>query len=284
MKTLAEASKNIAATASTTTKNSQICSDGLGTKAGTEITKFQPPRRPTADEIPDILSKVRSIRPWQTRPDDHLARSAAKNLSWTTIPATYDEATYWIARALAHFPRRDATKDAIIISDLAGEISHHGYSLLAVAGVLEMIWKSATEEKPWWPVTGQILQDIAAKSAMYERMRDQLARNQIALPAPQKQEPKPMFDGRKWPDLSEGEREVVHGLLDTTGWETTAGMTLRKIMGVPEGYERPKKEIDLGLPLPQETAGDGCVDFFADKDSEEISSTSTTLPEQNRGI
>lgn len=183
MKRLDEVSQNIAATAMQPGRSSQISSAGSGTRDMTAITTYQPSRRPTADEVPAILTKLHTQKPWQIKPND---RSEIQNglrlLAWANLTATYDELAYWVGRTLSHFNRRDTDKDGVIISDLSGAAVRRGVSLCAAAAVLEEIWIEAKEETgpdgtkypAKFPPAGEILRRMAEKTEFYALIHSRL--------------------------------------------------------------------------------------------------------------
>ena len=160
-------------------------------------------------------------------------KNALKVLAFTTIPANYDEIAYWIARTLAHFPRRDSAKDGVVISDLSGVAVKKGVSLCAAVHVLESIWQEANEENPWFPVTGQILQDMVEKTKSYALQIDRLQNPKVALPPPQKPAEQPdKYGGRKWPDWTENERAAF--LEEIRPYMPSIKRIMKNLYDVPE--------------------------------------------------
>jgi len=241
MKPLAEVLPNIANTVTAPEKNSLICSDGSGTKAGNAITQYQPPRRLQLDEVPDILSKLRQIKPYTIKPDDQKGvQTALKILAWTTIPATYEEATFWITRLLAHYPRIEAAKGGVMLADLSAAIVEEGVSLVAVCAVCEETWRAATSDNPWMPPTGELLKEMKERTQSYLRQQERLANPKPALAPPKPVERDSPYGGRKWPDFTEADRERFWG--EMRDFMPSLQRILRNIYDVPEDATDPMGE------------------------------------------
>lgn len=151
-------------------------------------------------------------------------------MAWTTIPATYDEAAYWIARLLAHYPRRDARKDGVVIADLCAAIVELRVCLVAVYAICDETWREATNENPWMPPSGQILADMQDRTARYRAALSVLTAPP-ALPPASKPEPKRPFDGRVWPDFTAQDKEDFWKIY---GFATPAARaTIVEILQVP---------------------------------------------------
>jgi hypothetical protein len=194
-------------------KKTPTPSAGLGTAGSTALTTNQP--RPQLDEVADILSLARSIKPWQIGPEDQKAATdALKILDYCLIPATYDEAAYWIGRMLAHFPRRDIQGDGVVVADLAGNMVESGVSLIAVAAVTEDAWKAATKKNPWLPPSGEILKDAVDRTKSYQAQADRLRNPRIALapPAPKERAPS-SWDGLAWGEMPVAARSDLWAFL-----------------------------------------------------------------------
>lgn len=244
MKQLGAELPNIVNTAMAQKNLTVTCSDGCGTTDGKKIMPYQPPRRPTLDEVPDILLKLRQVKPYAIKPDDQKAvQTALKVLAWTTIPATYDEAAYWVTRLLAHFPRRDAGKDGIVIADLSGAIVEKKISLVACCAVCDDAWREATDENPWMPPTGQLLKEMQERSESFARQYERLANPPAALPPPKKAEPPPPpYGGRKWPDFTEADKEKFWH--DIKEYMPTLKAMMRRLYEVPDDVAAPDEEHD----------------------------------------
>jgi hypothetical protein len=190
-------------------------SAGSGMGDLTALMTNQP--RPEMDEVADILSLVRSIKPWQIQPEDQkAAQDALKILAYCLIPATYDEAAYWIGRMLAHFPRRDIQGDGVVIADLAGSMIEEGVSLVAVAAVTEDAWKAATKKNPWLPPSGEILKDAVNRSKSFYWQHDHLCNPRPALASPVTKEAAPAsWDGLDWENMPVTVRADLWAFLTT---------------------------------------------------------------------
>lgn len=91
-----------------------------------------------------------------------------QTLAAAIVPIHRDQAQAYITRFLAHYPGRDVTKDAIIISDLTFQLVKRGASAYAVFEVLEGYWTNSTSEKPFLPATGSILNACLGRTTMYQ--------------------------------------------------------------------------------------------------------------------
>lgn len=188
MKQLSENVTNILTNATPQTAKQLTPAHGLTQKAekdGQMSTQmYKPPRRPTQDEAVRVISKLSSLRLWQIKhTDTSEAREAMKVLAWALIPATYEEASYWMTRLMGHYPRMDTDSKAVVVGDVCAAVVKDSISLCAVAYVYDSLWKRCTKEDPWPPQAGQI------RNEMLERMdlwRDYYARFSTpkALPVP----------------------------------------------------------------------------------------------------
>lgn len=165
--------------------------------------------RPQPDEVRDILWKLSTIKLWQIRPEDQKdAKNALSALAWATIPATIDEAVYWLTRLIAHFPRRDATKDAVVVADIAADMFDAEVSLVALVASCDEIRKGATKKDPWFPPSGEILSLAKEKTKHYHQAKSRLeAPQRPALPAPAPKERERMpWEDQKFEDMPEDVR------------------------------------------------------------------------------
>ena len=120
------------------------------------------------DQVADILSKLSSMQYWKIPlTDQKAATNALKMLDSISMTVTYEQATMWIAKLLAHFPRRDVTKDQIIVSDLAAELVNCDVSHGALAYVYKETWRNADNENPFFPPAGQILLECMEKDKSF---------------------------------------------------------------------------------------------------------------------
>lgn len=203
MKTITEAAQEALLKVSEDTRDTALqpgkrtptVSDGSGTKDLTAPGTFQ---RPGPDEARDILWKLSTIKLWQIRPEDQKdVKNALSVLAWATIPATIDEAVYWLTRLIAHFPRRDATKDAVVIADLAADLFDAEVSLIALVATCDALRKAATKKDPWFPPSGEILSQAKETTKMYKAAQERLKAPvlpALAAPAPRKADPLPWDD------------------------------------------------------------------------------------------
>lgn len=169
---------------------SKVLPHGSMTTAG--ITNILSPQKNlTPDAVEDILSKRSTISLFGINPSDQKAvRSALQLLDWLVIPATYEQATLWISKTLAMFPRRDTTQDGVIVSTLARAVVEEGVSLIALVEELTAAWKRATRENPWFPPPGDLLAGAMQTTAMFKARKAALSVPMLA--APEKVEEKPV--------------------------------------------------------------------------------------------
>lgn len=122
-------------------------------------------------------------------------------LGWATVPATIDEAVFWLTRLLAHFPRRDVGQDAVVTADLAADMIEAGVSLVAIVAVCDEVRKAATRKDPWLPPSGEILKLATEKTKTFNDWAARL-KNPVALAPPLRQErDRPPWVGVPWPDM-----------------------------------------------------------------------------------
>lgn len=167
------------------------------------------------DEAVDIAWKLSTIRPWQISPDDQKAvKTALKALAWTTIPAKYEDAVTALTRLIAHFPRRDPSKDAVVVADIAADVVEADVSLVALMRVCKDIRKAATNDAPWFPPSGEVLKQAVDQTQTYQRMIERLTRP--PAPAIEKKEPEPerlAWSGLDWEGMDDAIRAQLWGYL-----------------------------------------------------------------------
>lgn len=173
-------------------------------------------------------------------------------LEYAMIPATSKQSAFQFGKLLAHFPRRDVTKDAIIISDLSGAIVSENLSLIATARVCSNIWKEATNQNPFLPPTGQILRDIREQTERYRQQYERLKNPKLALPPPESKKPDPpKYGADSWSGMSEENRQML--ISDLKSMMPTLRRILKKSYGVPDEIEiNPEPEeniIDKNLSI-----------------------------------
>jgi len=93
-------------------------------------------------------------------------------LEEATQRAGYDLITVYIGRLLCHFPYRDATKDAIVISDVARLCHQDRVSALAVAEIVDEYIRD--DKAKAQPLSGQIIKKINLRTMMYKNMADRI--------------------------------------------------------------------------------------------------------------
>lgn len=156
------------------------------------------------------------------------------------IPATYEEATFWFSRLLAHYPRIEAAKGGVMLADLCAAIVEEGVSLVAVCAICEETWRAATSENPWMPPTGELLKEMKDRTKSYQRQMERLANPMPALAPPKPVERDSPYGGRKWPDFTEADRERFWR--EMQGFMPSLKKILRNLYQVPDDVTDPTTE------------------------------------------
>jgi hypothetical protein len=107
---------------------------------------------------------------WQTAPDRDSQLQKIRRIEEMTTACSFEDAAYWLARFLHHFPTKNAERDAVIIGDLASDISKGGGSVVAVVVVLDELRLEATAQNPWLPPSGVIIGRILRKSDAFKNV------------------------------------------------------------------------------------------------------------------
>lgn len=222
MKALAEESQNTENIANLPEKSKKTCSGGSGTEVGKTTTQSQ---SISQDQVQDILSTLRSVKLWTIEPRTQKEeQNVLRLLESIKIKATYKDAAYWIGRTLAHFPRRDSTKDGIVISDISGAIVDDGLGIMAVASVCEEAWRSSSNENPWFPPTGQLLKDMK---------KWEVSRKELYYKLKSKGPGKRDLKDKTWESMDEDDRLYLTYLLCSLGENQGSYIRFRDDYGVP---------------------------------------------------
>lgn len=148
---------------------------------------------------------------------------------------------YWLTRMMAHFPKVDSTKGAIIMGDLSAEVVKNSISLCAVAYVCEDSWKSAgqkTSDDPersrWPPQSGDLLRSMLDRMKMWQGYYDRLLnpKPQLAAPAPKPPEP-PKYGAEYWNEMDQENRARL--MVDLKEYEPFLRDVLLRSYRVPDG-------------------------------------------------
>lgn len=114
-------------------------------------------------------------------------------------------------RLLAHFPRRDSTKDGVVVSDISAAVENQGLSLIAVAQVYDDLWKESSADNPFLPPSGEILKRIVEQTKTYRWQYERLKNPPAALIEHKRPDMVPLpelpWEGKKWADLDDETRE-----------------------------------------------------------------------------
>ena len=136
----------------------------------------------------DIVSMRSTVCLWKTEPSER--EKTLNILEYCLIPATREQAKYWINRSLSHYNRRDVSKDAVIVVDLSYDMIERGASTVAIVEVLREFRHKATKTNPWWPTDGDILDEIDFKMKMFRDRHEALKANRLQIEH-KKPEPEP---------------------------------------------------------------------------------------------
>lgn len=109
-----------------------------------------------------------------------------------------------LTRLIAHFPRRDASKDAVVVSDIAADLVEANVSLVALMRVCKDIRKAATNDAPWFPPSGEVLKQAVDQTQAYQRMIERLTKAPVPVIEKVVREPerKP-WHGLAWEDMDD---------------------------------------------------------------------------------
>ena len=168
----------------------------------------------------DTIRQAHSRSLWRIKPDAREREADNLVLQALLIRATYDEACMWIGRMLQHFPARQTDKDAVIVSDLAGDCLESGVSLCAVIAACDDVRRAATADNPFLPPTGDLLRRMKEKTeewAMYLK-RNKTPEKQLPTAKEWKKEVKPdtvPWFGLMWREFTEAHRRSLDAHLAT---------------------------------------------------------------------
>lgn len=115
-----------------------------------------------------------SLLPWQIKPDSEDSAHARKVSEKLLCLGEYKDYCYCIGRLLQHFPSRQPEKDAIIISDLAGDCIEEGVSLCALMHICNIVRKESSLERPFLPPSGEILKRSVEKMKCWRRCLEEI--------------------------------------------------------------------------------------------------------------
>ena len=154
-------------------RRGELVPTGCAPVAGKTIT----PSRLTHEELLDILSLLRPhLLPLIRRETLKVEPSVLKSLELIQQKAVKDDCTYWIGRLLAHFPRQDVTKDAIVMTDIASALLEKEVTSAGLCEACRHLWLASKSDKPFMPPSGQIVEDAASWTrcfaSIYERTKN----------------------------------------------------------------------------------------------------------------
>lgn len=106
---------------------------------------------------------------------------------------------------MQHYPRREVSKDGVVIQDIADELEQREYGLCIVIMALREIRNEYREGNPWVPQTGYILKQIGECQKRYADHYKRLTTPPRATIENKTKEAKEK--PKKWPDMTESEKE-----------------------------------------------------------------------------
>lgn len=170
MKQLSEAATNILRTAENSAAKQNTPPPGSIIEAGKPTTRLAQYRRDRMIEpavVAELAGQLRSNSLWAIGLDANAIDRRMNLLREALTPATFEEAAYWLARFLHHFPTKNAERDAVIISDVAAYVVERQYGIGALVSALDELRNAATLERPFMPPSGAIIARIADKCEKY---------------------------------------------------------------------------------------------------------------------
>ncbi len=88
--------------------------------------------------------------------------------------ATKDDCVYWVSRLLAHFPRRDVQKDAIVLSDIAADLLEKEVTEAAICETCRNLRLASTSENPFMPPSGEIVESAKSWTSCFKTLHERL--------------------------------------------------------------------------------------------------------------
>ncbi len=124
------------------------------------------------DELLDILSVLRLNLPALIKQETpQVGKSALRAyLQEIQTKATKEDCYFWLGRLLAHFPRRDATKDGNILADLTAVMQEMEISAAAICETCREMWMKSNTDNPFWPPSGEIAESARLKTWYFKHM------------------------------------------------------------------------------------------------------------------
>lgn len=132
---------------------------------------------------------------WKIQPSDR--EKTLTLLEYCLLPATREQAKYWINRSLSHYNRRDVSKDAVIIIDLSYDMIEKKASLVAIVEVLRDFRHKSTKDNPWWPTDGDILSEVQSKMKIFNERYEILKSDRLQISREASKEFTPPTDEEK---------------------------------------------------------------------------------------
>ena len=161
---------------------------------------------------------MRSLSLWQIKPDSEGKPKACEILEKLILVADYKDYCSVIGRLLQHFPSRQVEKDAVIISDLSGDCIEEGVSLCALMHICNAVRKEASNEKPFLPPTGEILERSVEKTKFWQQRLESLLNPKPLIsnkPAMQKTPSIQPWACKDWNDYDEADKNGLQKHLKT---------------------------------------------------------------------
>lgn len=117
-----------------------------------------------------IANQLLSTSLWPIEPTVEIVERRAALITEALTPVSFEDAGYWLARFLHHFPSpKGVERDSVIISDLAADCEREGFGIGAMLEALTQMRQSATAANPFMPPTGVILAEIRRKNDLHKK-------------------------------------------------------------------------------------------------------------------
>lgn len=236
--TLSQAVEAIPHLSTGQTIQANISQLGSMLKDGKQTTLYHKARELTPEEVSRAISKASSLKLWQIKHGNTQEGQEAINLlKLLLMPASKADAVFWMVRLIGHFPRRDSSKDAVIISDICSLVEDDGISAAAVAYVCKDVLRRSTDDNPWMPPTGQLLLEMNERMKAWQGYQNALTSTKneaVYLPIKPQEKTNPLkYGAEKWQDMSEQKRQLL--LADHIEYSVQIRNIILKTYGVPDG-------------------------------------------------
>lgn len=170
MKHLSELLPNTSTIAAPSTQKASTSAPGSTVTVGSTTTRLAQSRQEGVADmgaVSALANQLRSNSLWPTAPTVELRTHRAVLLTEAMTPATYEDASYLVARFVNNFPPRSADQHAIVIGDIADACQQHGISVIALCVALKELIEAATSASPFLPPSGEIISRAKRKTELF---------------------------------------------------------------------------------------------------------------------